>query len=531
MPPLEPDLERRIIEYGTTAEDFGPRLDPSATPAALLDLGLPWPAGKAPSPRAINPEPDREDPLPNADVLVVTWTVAEVEALADVLTPGIGRNSWYRYARRFATHYKPIIRNGAPAHAANRLGSYYRTDIAGKKLVLFKSELHLNQDAIRTGPGTATLPVKDLFRQMIDEVKPSLVITVGTAGATFPPDRTITIGGQQCPAHELGDVMITRGAKFRLSQEFANEPFANQSYRSVFPIPTARLEDAKPLLAFHANKLREPKLGPPSTKYNWPLPDLIPGHPNKPDLRIDGRDFPEFHPILTTDFFEFGTSTNGLEQRGLRGRDGRRGPRDGGQGNAGRRPGRAEVARHPQRFRSADQRQAAGPQRQHDRTIDAEQARHASPLGRLVLRELRLLDQRQQRDRGLGNGGVMPSPEPPKLPPEVAAFSTPAATNAAADAFEPLDAAAPSAPALVLFGKVVTMTGSVVNDGAVYLSKGNINAVLRRGNSAPAGFQNAKEVETGGSSIRGSSICTTISPTTSCRYGTPGARSRTARNG
>jgi hypothetical protein len=37
---------------------------------------------------------------------------------------------------------------------------------------------------------------------------------------------------------------------------------------------------------------------------------------NTPDLLIDGRDFPAFHPILTTDFFEFGTSTNGLEQQG-----------------------------------------------------------------------------------------------------------------------------------------------------------------------------------------------------------------------
>ncbi|HMO27703.1 hypothetical protein [Enterovirga sp.] len=318
MPPLDPqaDLERRIIEYGATEADLGPRLAPGAVAGALADLGLPWPAGQAPRPRAVEPEPDVEDALPEADVLVVTWTVAEVEALADTLSPGVPRNSWYRYARRFEQHYRPLIRSGAPALAARRLGSYYPVDIAGRRVLLFKSELHLNQDGVRTGHGTATLPVRDLFRQMIEEVKPSLVITVGTAGATFPPERSIDLQGMTCRPHELGDVIITRGAKFRLSQEFANEAFAHEAYRSGFEIPNGRLDDARRLLAVHASKLTEPRFGPPNAKYSWPLPGLVSGHRNTPDLHIDGRDFPAFHPILTTDFFEFGTSANGLEQEG-----------------------------------------------------------------------------------------------------------------------------------------------------------------------------------------------------------------------
>jgi hypothetical protein len=141
------------------------------------------------------------------------------------------------------------------------------------------------------------------------------VITVGTAGATFPPNKETNLGGMQCPAHELGDVMITRGAKFRLSQEFKNEPFASKLFRcTTFPIPTARLNAAKDLLAVHADKLTEPDFGSPSTKYN--MPNLVDGFKNKPDFKIDGRDFPAFHPMLTTDFFEFGTSKNGLETEG-----------------------------------------------------------------------------------------------------------------------------------------------------------------------------------------------------------------------
>jgi hypothetical protein len=311
----QPSFSRQIIDYGLTEDDLGPR---QPTPPSLLaTITLPWPTGMAPRPQPLAVEPMVDDPLPQADVLVVTWTVAEVEALADTLTPGHGRNNWYRYARRFQDHYVPLIRRGAPSQQARRLGSYFPTLIGNKRVLCFKSELHLNQDGIRTAPGRATLPVKDMFRQLIEEVRPSLVITVGTAGATFPPNRNVTIGGMSCPPHELGDVFITRGAKFRLAQEFAQEPFASSEFRcSSFNIPTARLDAAKTLLAVNADKMVEPAFGPPHSKYQWTLPGLVPGFRNQPSLHIDGRDFPAFHPILTTDFFEFGTSTNGLELQG-----------------------------------------------------------------------------------------------------------------------------------------------------------------------------------------------------------------------
>ena len=310
--PEASDPWRRIIDFGLTDEDIGPRQ--LAAPMLLADVGLPFPASLKPQPQPLVIEPVPSDDLPQADVLVVTWTVAEVEALADVLTPGNNRNNWYRYAKKFQD-YLPEIRQSAPARKALRLGSYFPTRIGNTDVLCVKSELHLNQDGIKTGDGKATLPVKRFFRQMIDEVKPSLVITVGTAGATFPPDRTVDVGGMQCPPHELGDVMITRGAKFRLSQEFRNEPFAHMSFRcETFQLPIGRLNAAKDLLAVHADKLTEPNFGPPHKKFQ--MPQLVQGFKNKPDFKIDGRDFPAFHPILTTDFFEFGTSSNGLEQEG-----------------------------------------------------------------------------------------------------------------------------------------------------------------------------------------------------------------------
>jgi nucleoside phosphorylase len=298
------EIARLLLDAGTEPIDLelAPVIDQEA--GLLADLGIPFPDGLAPEPQPIDPMPDRDAPLPPADVVVVTWTVAELNALADVLTPGHARSEWYRYTHRFEDHYLPQIREGAPARAAKRLASWFPTRIGDKTVLCMKSELHLNQDGIGTGDGTATLPVKDLFRQIIDEAKPSLVLTVGTSGGVKHE-------------HDLGDVVVTRGAKFRLSDEFAKEPFAGKVYRSDWKIPTKHFADAEQLMGRHADELKEPDFAPPTKRYAFGGPPLKSDPPNAPSIHLDdGTAMPEFHPILTTDFFEFGTSANNLWTEG-----------------------------------------------------------------------------------------------------------------------------------------------------------------------------------------------------------------------
>lgn len=301
--PVGVDLARRIYDYGLTDDDFGPRQHGRrADSKARAALNVAWPSGLAPSPAELPDEPDESDPLPRADVLVITWTAAEMLALADTLTPGINpRTSWYRYARHFES-YLPEIRGGAPARGVRRLGSYYRTTIGSKTVLCVKSELHLNQDGVKTGAGTATLPVARLIKQMYDEVRPKLVLTVGTAGGTLPNA-------------ELGDVMITRAVQFRCTQEFRNESFSNTLYVSKASIKRKHLSTARELMTAYAANLIEPDFGPPTEFYDLHGPNL-PGHVNKPNILVEGTNFPKGLPMLTTDFFEFGTSTNGLEQLG-----------------------------------------------------------------------------------------------------------------------------------------------------------------------------------------------------------------------
>jgi hypothetical protein len=259
-----------------------------------------WPASRAPAPHD-DPSVDPTEPLPQTDYVVIAWTAAEARALGNVLTPGIdAHDRWHHYAHNYEALLSSI-RPGAPARASKRLASWYRTSIGTKSVLCIKSELHLNQDSISNGNGTATLPVADLFRQVIAEAAPRLVITTGTAGGTLSNAQR-------------GDVVITRAAKFRLADEFRNAAFNGKTYRSAGDIPASRLAVAAALLDVATPRLREPDFGPPTTRY--PFGPLLPGFVNAPQLLCDGVDFPEYLPILTTDYFEFGTSSNRLGDEG-----------------------------------------------------------------------------------------------------------------------------------------------------------------------------------------------------------------------
>jgi hypothetical protein len=237
--------------------------------------------------------------------VVITWTVDELAGLARVFTPGQSAARWAPYRHNYTTDFASRIRAHAPAATSGRLGSFQMIRLAGLRVLLVKSELHLNQDGIKTGTGTATLPVKDLFTQIIREAGTKYVFTIGTAGSVFD-------------SFQLGDVVVTRAAKFRLQQEFRSEPFNGHTYRSDWTIPIGNLMAAQALMAQFADQIIEPPFAPPTPAFPFPGPPIQPSPANTPDIKLeqDGRDMPEFHPILTTDYFEYGTTTNRLDTEG-----------------------------------------------------------------------------------------------------------------------------------------------------------------------------------------------------------------------
>jgi nucleoside phosphorylase len=268
--PAGADLARHIITFDP--DEPSARLFSAVPAQARASLApIPWPAGLAP--QAVTPAkaPSRSHPLPQADVLVVTWTVAEAKALADVLTPGIPSTAWHVYRHEFESKFKPNIRPGAPALQSDCLGVYYQCQIGQHSVVCMKSDLHLSQDG-------AQLPVRALWRQIIEETAAKLVITTGTAGG---------IGAQTL----LGDVIVTKSVQFDCKKTFAKSPFAKATY-SDGALPSANaarfaLADES-LLPANATRL--------------------PQAPRAPRIVPDTAATPA--TVLTTDFFAFDDTTD-----------------------------------------------------------------------------------------------------------------------------------------------------------------------------------------------------------------------------
>ncbi len=228
-----------ILEFDpedvSTAASFS-SLQPEFLLPRNLVTPLSWPDGLMPVPQPVN-NPNPNSKLPVCDYLVVTWTVAEALALSDILTPGYrSKTDWYNYSHLFNSHYKPIIKKGAPSLNSNRLGTWFKTKIGNNTLMCFKSDLHLARDGSK-------LPVKDLWHQLITEVNPKVVITTGTAGA---------IGKDVI----LGDVVVSKKLRFLCNKTFKKMPFNNKEYINNNPIKSNRFKYVNEnFLNLNANKL------------------------------------------------------------------------------------------------------------------------------------------------------------------------------------------------------------------------------------------------------------------------------------
>jgi hypothetical protein len=269
------DLRREIIDFDSEAPEGREFLAFSTSTGLSRFTDIPWPKGLAPQ-TGPAPSANTNNPLPQADILVVTWTVDEGHALSRVLTPGKDSHNDYRsYTHNFDAISKNM-RKGCPALEAKRLGAYWTTTIGKKKVVIFKSDSHMSQD----GP---KLPNEDVWRQIIQEVKPKLVLTTGTAGG---------IGKQ----FEVGDVVVSSSLRFDCTSKFKSESFHDANYFSK-PAVTKYLTQAKTL--FQANSAQLPK-------DNTRQPAIVKVAPNA--LKSS---------VVTTDFFGFDTSDNHYKLQGL----------------------------------------------------------------------------------------------------------------------------------------------------------------------------------------------------------------------
>ncbi len=269
------DLQREIIDFDSEGPAGREFLAFSTATGLSRYNDVPWPKGLEPK---TTPSLDyaSNSPLPRADVLVVTWTVDEGHALSRVLTPGKDSHDDYiSYTHNFTT-ISQKMRKGCPAIEARRLGAYWTTTIGGKLVVVFKSDSHFSQD----GPH---MPNVDVWRQIIQEVQPKLVITTGTAGG---------IGKE----FEVGDVIVSSVVRFDCITKFKSERYARAHYTSA-PAKVTYFTKARTLFKTNAAQL---------PRENTRLPKIV---------RVPAKALRS--SVVTTDFFGFDTSDNHYKLQGL----------------------------------------------------------------------------------------------------------------------------------------------------------------------------------------------------------------------
>jgi len=266
------DLQREIIDFDSEGPEGAALFAFSKATGLSRFTNIPWPKALAPK---TGPAPGKSNsPLPKADVLVVTWTMDEGHALSRVLTPGKDSHNDYRpYTHNYAAIAKTMTK-GSPAVEAKNLGTYWTTTIGKQKVVVFKSNSHMSQDTDKHLPKNDVLPNAVVWKQIIDEVQPKLVITTGTGGG---------IGKQ----FEVGDVIVSRIVHFVSRKWLRPAPYSAGVYQDGAPA-TKYFATANTLFKANAGQLPKDNTRPPKIIQSTGLSSSV----------------------ATTDFFGFDTAQN-----------------------------------------------------------------------------------------------------------------------------------------------------------------------------------------------------------------------------
>ena len=136
----------------------------------------------------------------------------------------------------------------------------------------------MNQDGPR-------LPLQRLIKQIVEETQAKYILSIGTAGGVREQD-------------ELGDVIVSQSAVFKLQDEFKDAPFNHKSFMNTWPINLKFFNSITKTMI----SVQEPAYAPPTKRFPFDgQPISIP--PNKPDIKyLNNNNHPNH--IITTDYFE-----------------------------------------------------------------------------------------------------------------------------------------------------------------------------------------------------------------------------------
>jgi nucleoside phosphorylase len=153
------------------------------------------------------------DPLPHADVVVLTWTATEWSALDHVFvnsassrtpTDKTWQGAWSSYTRN-ASQYTSS--NGT------LWGSFQLVQVTGQTVLLFKSNAHLSFSPYLPG-------LRAMVQNILADSTPQRIYSIGTAGAARLEQ-------------DLGDTVVTNSAYLQMTlSQNASDPANGQTFTS-----------------------------------------------------------------------------------------------------------------------------------------------------------------------------------------------------------------------------------------------------------------------------------------------------------
>lgn len=158
--------------------------------------------------------------LPQASAVVISWTEAEWAAMNQVFCVGSAPMPYSARTRSSWKGWERYAENMPHISQWSYWGETCLVEIGGKPVLLFKSNTHLDH------PGAQYL--EELIQRFIADVKPQVILSVGTAGGANPKDHIGTVRA------------VSAGTLFDSNQAPKSWP----QYKCTWKCETAVLSDA-----------------------------------------------------------------------------------------------------------------------------------------------------------------------------------------------------------------------------------------------------------------------------------------------
>lgn len=204
--------------------------------------------------------------------LSVSGSAISHSGLANDVLPDLRMHKLFLEDRdRFWRLHPPLNQRGG----AFVTGAFQQVTVSGRNVLLFSSDLRLNTD----GP---SMPVLRLAANLLQQVKPSLVLFAG-------------LGAGVLPEHQVGDVALSASGTLALRGELEGTSLNDRTYGNAWTPDSALVEG----LVFAP--LQEPGLLAPSPHYGNEPASRPPVH--QPQARVERLPVMT-RPRVTDDLFE-----------------------------------------------------------------------------------------------------------------------------------------------------------------------------------------------------------------------------------